>query len=102
MNRLSTLPVRMRNAWPGALAGVVAGAVAIALSELLAGLIKDAPSLVTAVGSLVIALQPAGAKELMVSLFGTNDKLVLNLAVLIGALVIALITGVLAARRFQT
>jgi DMSO/TMAO reductase YedYZ molybdopterin-dependent catalytic subunit len=102
MNSPSTLTSRLLGAWPGALAGAVAGAVAIALSELLAGLIKDAPSLVTAVGSLVIALQPAGAKELMVSLFGTNDKLVLNLAVLIGALVIALITGVLAARRFQT
>ncbi len=96
------LPARLLGAWPGALAGLAAGGVAIAVSELLAGLIKDAPSLVTAVGSLVIALQPAGAKELMVSLFGTNDKPVLNAAVLIGALAIALITGVLAARRFQT
>jgi DMSO/TMAO reductase YedYZ molybdopterin-dependent catalytic subunit len=82
--------------------GLVAGAVAIAVGELLAGLIRDAPSLVTAVGSLVIALQPAGAKDLMVSLFGTNDKLVLNVAVLAGALLIALVTGIVAARRFQT
>ena len=76
--------------------------MAIAVGELLAGLIRGAPSLVTAVGSMVIALQPAGAKDLMVSSFGTNDKLVLNLAVLIGALLIALVTGIVAGRRFET
>jgi DMSO/TMAO reductase YedYZ molybdopterin-dependent catalytic subunit len=93
---------RLRESTSPALAGAAAGAVAIAVGELIAGLVRDAPSLVTAVGSLVIALQPSGAKEWMVTLFGTNDKLVLNLAVLVGALLIALITGILAARRFQT
>ena len=98
----SRLLRRWHQSWPPAVAGALAGAVAIAVGELLAGLIRDAPSLVTAVGSLVIALQPAGAKDLMVSLFGTNDKLALNLAVLVGALLIALVTGIVAARRFQT
>ncbi|HEY2888385.1 MAG TPA: molybdopterin-dependent oxidoreductase [Candidatus Limnocylindrales bacterium] len=92
---------RWRATWPAALAGLVAGAAAIAVGELIAGVVRDAPSLVTAVGSLVIALQPSGAKELMVNLFGTNDKLVLNLGVLLGALAIALITGVVAGRRFS-
>ena len=98
----SRLLRRWHESWPPAVAGALAGAVALAVGELLAGLIRDAPSLVTAVGSLVIALQPSGAKDLMVSLFGTNDKLVLNLAVLVGALLIALVTGIVAARRFQT
>jgi DMSO/TMAO reductase YedYZ molybdopterin-dependent catalytic subunit len=93
---------RRAPAWAAALAGLAAGAAALAAGELLAGLIGGAPSLVTAVGTLVIALQPAGAKELMVSLFGTSDKLALNLAVLLGALVIAALTGILAARRFET
>ncbi len=93
---------RLRAAWPPALAGLAAGGAALAVGELIAGLIKDAPSLVTAVGSLVIALQPSGAKELMVSLFGTNDKLVLNLAVLVVALVIALFTGIVAGRNFRS
>ncbi|MFI5200296.1 MAG: oxidoreductase, partial [Candidatus Limnocylindrales bacterium] len=75
---------RRAPAWAAALAGLAAGAAALAAGELLAGLIGGAPSLVTAVGTLVIALQPAGAKELMVSLFGTSDKLALNLAVLLG------------------
>ena len=92
---------RLGAAWPPALAGLAAGGAALAVGELIAGLIKDAPSLVTAVGSLVIALQPSGAKELMVNLFGTNDKLVLNLAVLVVALVIALFTGTVAGRNFR-
>src|SRR5450432_4184680 len=92
---------RWQATWPSALAGLVAGAAAIAVGELVAGVVRDAPSLITVVGSLVIALQPAGAKELMVNLFGTNDKLVLNLGVLLAALVIALVSGILAARRFQ-
>src|SRR5450755_3002455 len=92
---------RWRASWPPALAGLAAGAVAIAVGEVIAGVIRDAPSLVTVAGSLVIALQPSGAKELMVTLFGTNDKLVLNLAVLVAALVIALVSGIIAARRFQ-
>jgi DMSO/TMAO reductase YedYZ molybdopterin-dependent catalytic subunit len=92
---------RWQASWPPALAGLAAGAVAIAAGEVIAGVIRDAPSLVTVVGSLVIALQPSGAKELMVTFFGTNDKLVLNLAVLVIALVIALVSGIIAGRRFQ-
>ena len=73
--------------WQGALAGLaVGGSRPWRVAELIAGLIKGAPSLVTAVGTMIIALQPAGAKELMVNLFGTNDKLALNLAVLVVAL----------------
>jgi DMSO/TMAO reductase YedYZ molybdopterin-dependent catalytic subunit len=69
-----------------AAAGLVAGGLAVGLSELLAGLVAGAPSLVLAIGSLVVALQPPGAKQLMVDLFGEADKLVLNLAVLLVAL----------------
>ncbi len=93
---------RLRAAWPPALAGLAAGATALAVGEVIAGVVRDAPSLVTAVGSMVIALQPSGAKDLMVHLFGANDKLVLNLSVLVVALVVATATGIIAARRFQT
>ena len=65
---------------PPALAGALAAGVAIAASELVAGVVRGAPSLVVAIGSLVISLQPPGAKDVMVNLFGTNDKLVLNVA----------------------
>ncbi len=85
--------------WAAAVAGALAGGVAIAASELVAG-VFGAPSLVVAIGTLVIRLQPPGAKEVMVSLFGTNDKLVLNVLVVLAAVVIAGLAGILAARRF--
>ncbi len=85
--------------WAVALAGAVAGGAAIAASELAAGLV-GAPSLVVAIGALVISLQPPGAKDVMVSLFGGNDKLALNLMVVVAATAIAALAGVLAARRF--
>jgi len=88
-------------AGPGALAGVSAVAAAIAVSELAGGLIPGASSAITAIGSLVISLQPPGAKDLVVSLFGTNDKLALNLAVGIAGLGIGSAAGVLAIRHLR-
>jgi len=85
--------------WRPAIAGALAAGVAIATSELVAGLVRGTPSLVASIGSLVISLQPLGAKDLVVSLFGTNDKLALNVGVVAVALVVAATSGVLAARR---
>ena len=82
-------------------AGAVAGGVGIATSELLAGLIPGAPSLVVGVGSFIIALQPPGAKDVVVSLFGTNDKLVVNIAVVLVALMVATAAGILGRRSFD-
>ena len=86
-------------AWAPPVAGMLAAGVAIAASELMAGLVHGAPSLVTAIGSLVISLQPPGAKELMANLFGTNDKIALNIAVVAIALAVAAAAGILEARR---
>ena len=61
-----------RPAWRAAIAGAVATIVALGLSELVAGLLT-AQSLVGAVGGAVIDLQPAGAKDFVVALFGQND-----------------------------
>jgi DMSO/TMAO reductase YedYZ molybdopterin-dependent catalytic subunit len=83
-----------------AVAGVIAGAVGIAASELLAGVVPGVPSLVVAVGSLVIALQPAGAKDVVITLFGTNDKTALNVVVVVVALLVAAAAGILGRRSF--
>lgn len=82
------------------LAGLVAGTVGLATSELLAALLSGSPSLVLAVGRSIIELQPAGAKEIVVGLFGTNDKLALEVVVVVVALAAAAGLGVLAAKRF--
>jgi DMSO/TMAO reductase YedYZ molybdopterin-dependent catalytic subunit len=84
-----------------AIAGLVAGGLGLGLSELLAGLLAGAPSLILSIGSLVIAFQPPGAKQLMVDLFGEADKLVLNLAVLIVALAGGAALGLVARRSFM-
>lgn len=81
-----------------ALAGVAAGVAALGAGELLAGLLPGAVSPIIAVGDLVIALQPAGAKDFVVALFGEADKLVLNLAVGLVALAGAALIGIVARR----
>jgi DMSO/TMAO reductase YedYZ molybdopterin-dependent catalytic subunit len=80
------------------LSGIVAGGAGVALAELFAGLVAGAPSLVLAIGSLIIDLQPPGAKQFVVDLFGTADKLALNLAVLVVALGLAGALGLVARR----
>ena len=84
-----------------ALAGVAAGAAGLGVAELLAGLLPGAASPIIAVGDLVISLQPPGAKQIVVDLFGTADKLVLNLFIAIVALGLAALVGIVARRRPQ-
>ena len=79
-----------------AFVGVVATTAALASGELLAGLLAGIPSPILAVGRLVIDLQPPGAKELVVSIFGTADKLALEVLVLAVALAIGAGIGILA------
>ena len=83
-----------------ALAGVAAAALGLGVSEAIAGVLPGATSLVDAVGQVVINLQPAGAKDFVVSIFGTNDKLALEALVTVVALALGALFGVLAIRRF--
>src|SRR5688500_118227 len=82
-----------------ALAGIAAGAAGLGAGELLAGLLPGAASPVIAVGDLIIALQPPGAKQFVVDLFGEADKLLLNLLVVAVALAISAGLGILARTR---
>lgn len=93
------LPLRPSTRW-AALSGGVAAATALGISELIAGLLPGATSLVAAVGQVVIDLQPPGAKDLVVALFGTNDKLALELFVAGVAVAIGAVAGVVAIRSF--
>jgi DMSO/TMAO reductase YedYZ molybdopterin-dependent catalytic subunit len=63
--------------WAGALNGVVAGAVALGIAQLVAGLTNASASPVIAVGGAVVDRTPAWAKEWAIRTFGENDKLVL-------------------------
>ena len=82
-----------------AIAGLAAGAAALGIAELLAGVLPGAASPIIAVGDLVIFLQPPGAKQFVVDLFGEADKLVLNLFIAAVAVGLAAGLGVLARTR---
>ena len=84
-----------RIAW--AAVGVASGAVAVGVAEVVAGLLGGV-SVIAAIGAVVIALQPPGAKDLMVALFGTFDKIALEVAVFIGGLVVGAVIGLIARR----
>ena len=82
----------------GAVAGLVAGAVAVTVGMLAAGVI-DVVSPIDAVGSEFIDRVPPWLKQLAIRWFGTNDKLALRIGIFATLGIAALIVGVLAARR---
>ena len=84
-----------------AISGIVAVGAALGISELLAGLLPGATSLVASVGQVAIDLQPAGAKDVVVALFGTNDKLALELFVVGVGLMVGAGLGLVARRRYE-
>jgi len=87
--------------WRVAFAGVVAVGAAIATGELAAGLVPGIPSPLLSIGRQVVNLQPPGAKDFMTSLFGTADKLVLQIVIVAAALLIGAGIGLLATRRLE-
>ncbi len=82
-------------AW--ALAGAASAALAVGVGEICAAVFGGS-SIIGAVGALVISLQPPGGKDLMVALFGTNDKAALEIMTGIGGLAVGAIFGLLAGR----
>ena len=83
-----------------AAAGVAAAGLGLGVSEVIAALLPGATSLVAAIGQVVIDRQPPGAKDFVVALFGTNDKLALEIVVVVAALAFGAGLGIVAARRF--
>ena len=90
----------MKRAVRPAIAGALAAGVALGVGELLGAVLSGAPSLILAVGALVIDLQPPGAKQFVVDLFGEADKLVLNLVIVGAALAAGGGLGIGARHRF--
>ncbi len=82
------------------LAGALSAGIALGISELIAGLITNAPSLVEGLGNWVIDNVPTPVKEWAISLFGTNDKLVLLISITAVTIVIGAVVGLLARKRF--
>ena len=84
------MTTRASSAW-AALAGVVSVAAFLASAEAAAWVTGAGGSPLFGVGSAAIDLAPAAVKNLMVSLFGTGDKVALF--VLMGVLLVAITAG---------
>ncbi|MGW2215759.1 molybdopterin-dependent oxidoreductase [Nonomuraea sp. NPDC001684] len=94
MQKNETVP-----AWAGALAGLTAGALALGIAQLVAGLAGPETFPVVAVGDTVVDLTPAPVKDFAINTFGENDKTVLIGGVLVVLAGIAALIGALARRR---
>ena len=90
---------RAPRALPGAVAGVLAAAVAIGAAQLVAGLTAPASSPVLAVGQAAIDLTPLPVKNFAISAFGTADKTVLLGGILVVLALYAAVVGIVAVRR---
>ncbi|MFE3741673.1 molybdopterin-binding oxidoreductase, partial [Streptomyces sp. NPDC059134] len=80
----------------GALGGLIAGFSALAVAELAAAAVRPEASPVTAVGGAFIDRTPPWLKDFAVRNFGTNDKLVLQLGIVIVLALFAMAVGVFA------
>ena len=83
----------------GAVAGVLAAAVAIGAAQLAAGLTSPQGSPVLAVGQSAIDLTPAPVKNFAISTFGSSDKAVLLGGILVLLALYAALVGMLAVRQ---
>ncbi|MGX1546143.1 sulfite oxidase [Streptomyces adustus] len=91
---------RVPPGWPrlalGALSGLLAAFASLAVAELVAAAVRPQSSPVVAVGGASIDATPAAVKDWAIRHFGTNDKLVLQLGILVVLAVLALVLGALA------
>ena len=100
--RITTVTLDKRpagNFTRGAVAGILAGGLALGVAQLIAGLISSGSSPVVAVGQLSIDFTPAGVKNFAISAFGSHDKVVLVGGILVILAIFAAAIGVLAVRR---
>jgi DMSO/TMAO reductase YedYZ molybdopterin-dependent catalytic subunit len=83
----------------GAVAGVLAAAVAMGVGQLAAGLGAAQSSPVLAVGQAAIDLTPLPVKDFAISTFGVDDKTALLVGILVILAGFAAVIGILAVRR---
>jgi DMSO/TMAO reductase YedYZ molybdopterin-dependent catalytic subunit len=82
------------------IAGVVAAGLALGITELIAGLADQVPSVVAAVGGWVVDVSPPFVKDFAISTFGAADKGALAIGTVVVSLVLGWFSGKAAAKRF--
>jgi DMSO/TMAO reductase YedYZ molybdopterin-dependent catalytic subunit len=89
----------MKQRWFGALAGIGAAVTALGVGELVAAAVSARSAPLVAVGGVVVDNVPESVKESAISVFGTNDKLALQVGTVIVLIIFAGLIGILALRR---
>jgi len=79
--------------WVGALTGVIAAGVALAIGELISGFTATVPSLVIAVGELFVDKAPGAVVESGIQAAGTNDKPILLFTIVVASLLVGALIG---------
>ncbi|MGQ4514509.1 molybdopterin-dependent oxidoreductase [Streptomyces sp. DW26H14] len=82
----------------GAASGLVSGFAALAVAELVSAGVRPEASPVTAVGGAAVDRTPPALKDFAVRHFGTNDKAVLQLGIVVVLALFAIAVGVFAVR----
>ncbi len=83
----------------GGLAGLLAGAAGVAVSEALAALLSGVTSPLLAVGNRAVDATPRPLKEFAIETFGSSDKAVLIGSVVATVALLAIVAGALGVRR---
>src|ERR1700729_470821 len=99
--RITTMPSETDRARPlyGALAGLLTGAVAVGVGQLVASIGAQNSSPFVAVGDAAIGLAPEPVKSFAITEFGSHDKPVLLIGIGVVLAIFVAGIGVLAARR---
>src|SRR5262245_35816103 len=97
--RITSVTLDKRMPVQGVLAGLLSGAVGVCVAFLVSGFSGAIGSPVVAVAQLAIDLSPPPVKNFAIREFGTHDKLVLQIGVLVVLALFAGFVGVLAHRR---
>jgi len=87
--------------WWGALAGLLAVGAALAVGELVTGVLEGTSSAVVSVGEVVVENAPNWLKEFAIRTFGENDKDALIAGTTITLVVVSIVLGVASVRRLS-
>ncbi len=88
-----TTEASQRTKYVSAWAGAGGVAVGLGFTELFAGLFDSVPSAVSAIGTYVIDASPKWLKTFAISTFGTSDKAVLAVSIVVVALLVGWFLG---------
>jgi hypothetical protein len=93
---------RLTRALQDAASGAVSGSAALAVAELVSAAVRPEASPVTVVGGAAVDRTPPALKDFAVRHFGTEDKTLLQLGIVVVLALFAVAVGVLATRHRRT